>query len=535
LSNTLVGGQVVCSDPAARAAGCVPINIFGFNTVSPAAATWLQTDPGTLIDPATGKLYPGTAKGQKVNYDYLANVQQDVINFTTTGSLFSLPGGPLGIAAGLEYRHESSSEVFDPYTQFGLSSGNQISNTNGSFGVSEVFLELNAPILADRPLIKELSLEAAVRTANYSTVGTAWTYKFGGTYAPSSDIRFRAIYAQAVRAPNISELFSAQSQTFPSITDPCDQGGGNGDGAAITPLPAACAAIPGIVNYLKTHPNFAYSTAQIQTVDGLLGGNPDLKVEKTNTITVGAVFTPQFARGLALTVDYYKITVKNAIGIIGQQVSADECFRNADPLFCSNVIRSPTTGFITRVNALNLNVGSYKVSGLDIGAHYNLKLDTIKLPGTLDFNIMWNHKFAQEQTPFPGGTVQNELGQLDCYSCGRLGTGFKNQFTFNAVYAGGPFKLNYRMKYLGPVADDVSAAPADQVRVPAFIYHNIQGSFNFGPERKFEIYVGVDNLFDKTPPIFGDTDPVTWPGTATIADTYDTIGRMLYAGARIKF
>ncbi len=534
LSNSLVGGQVVCSDPIARAAGCVPINIFGYNTVSPAAAAWLQTDPGTLIDPTTGKLYPGTAKGQKVTYDYLANVKQDVAAIGINGKLFNLPGGPIGVALGAEYRKESSSEVFDPYTQFGLSSGNQISNTTGKFNVKEGYIEVIAPLLKDVPFIKELTLEGAYRYADYSTVGGVSTYKFGGSYAPSRDIRFRAIYAQAVRAPNIGELFSAISQTFPAITDPCDQGGGNGDGAAVGPLPAGCATIPGIANYLKTHPNFTYSTAQIQTVDGLLGGNINLKPEKTNTFTVGTVITPQFARGLSLTVDYYTIKVKNAIGIIGQQVSVDQCFQTGNPLFCSNVVRSPTTGFITRVNGLNLNVGSYYVAGLDFGAHYKWNLDTIKLPGSLDMNILWNHKFKQQQTPFPGGPVQVELGQLDCYSCGRLGTGFKDQATFNAVYAAGPWTLTYRLKYLGPVVDDVTAG-AGAVRVSPYYYHNLQGSVKVDAWAKFELYVGADNLFDKKPPIFGDTNPVTWPGTATIADTYDTIGRMLYAGVRVKF
>ncbi len=534
LSNTTIGGQVVCSDAAARAAGCVPINIFGFNTVTPAAAAWLQTDPGTLIDPTTGKLYAGTAKGQKVTYDYLAKVKQDVAHFEVTGSFWHLPGGPIGVAAGAEYRRESSSEVFDPYTQAGLSSGNQISNTTGSFNTKEGFIEVNLPLLKNVTFIKELSLEGAYRYADYSTVGGVSTYKFGGTYAPSRDIRFRAIYAQAVRAPNIGELDSAQSQTFPAITDPCDQGKGKGDGAAISALPAACASIPGIANYLKSHPAFTYSTAQIQTVDGLLGGNINLKAEKTNTFTVGTVVTPTFARGLSLTVDYYTVKVKNAIGIIGQQVSVDQCFQTANPLFCSNVIRSGTTGFITRVNALNLNVGSYLVSGLDITGHYKWNLDTIKLPGSLDLTVFWNHKFKQQQTPFPGGPIQNELGQLDCYSCGRLGTGFKDQATFNAVYAAGPWTLSYRLKYLGPVVDDVTAGAA-AVRVPAYFYHNIQASVKVDEKAKFELYAGVDNVFDKTPPIFGDTDPVTWPGTATIADTYDTIGRLLYAGVRVKF
>jgi len=534
LSNSVVNGQVVCSDPAARAAGCVPINIFGFNTVTPAAAAWLQTDPGNIINPLTG-LPLGTQKGAKVTYDYLAHVKQDVVSLGLNGHLFNLPGGPVGVALGAEYRFESSSEVFDPYTQSGTSSGNQISNTIGSFNTKEAFVEVNAPLLKDVTLIKELSLEGAARYADYNTVGGVWTYKFGGAYAPSRDIRFRAVFAQAVRAPNIGELFSAQSQTFPAINDPCDQGQGQGDGATLIALPAGCATIPGIANYLKTHSAFAYSTAQIQTTDGLLGGNPNLKPEKTDTLTIGAVITPSFFHNFSLTADYYTIKVKNAIGIIGQQVSVSQCFQTGNPLFCSNVIRDNNTGFITRVNALNLNVGSYLVSGLDVQAHYRSGLSFLEKGSKLDLTIFYNHKFKQQQTPFPGGPIQNELGQADCYSCGRLGTGFKDTFTFNTALELGALSFNYRVKYLGPVFDNLDGSVPTPTHIGAIFYHDIEGKVTIGDKRKIEIYGGVNNIFDTPPPLLGDTNPATWPGTATVADTYDTLGRMLYVGARVKF
>jgi outer membrane receptor protein involved in Fe transport len=519
-------GNIVCADAAARAAGCVPINIFGFNTVSPAAAAWLQTDPGAA--------YGGVNAGQKATFDYRERSKQDVVSGSVNGQLFSLWGDPISVSAGGEYRRESSSVVFDPYTQAGLTVGNQLSNTIGRFNVKEGFGEIVAPIVQDRPGLQYLGLEGAVRYADYSTVGGVFSWKAGGSYAPTRDIRFRAIYSRATRAPNISELFSAQSQTFPAINDPCDQAGGGGgdDPAATQALSATCRAIPGVANTVAQQGKFVYNSAQLQSIDGLTGGNPNLKQETANTITAGVVVTPRFIRGLSLTADYYHIKVKNAIGIIGQQVSVDECVASGNPLFCSNVIRDPNTGYIRRVNAINLNTGSFLVSGIDITGNYVHNLDFAHMDGTIAFNVAWTRLLKQQQTPFPGGNVQDEIGQADCYSCGRLGTGFRNKVLAGVTVAPGAFSLNYRVQYLSPVVDSLGEGAT---RIPAYFYHYVQARFEFGTKRQFAFYSGINNLTDKQPPRFGDTNLVTWPGTNTVADTYDLYGRTFYAGVEVKF
>lgn len=502
----------VDADPTNNDPNCVPINIFGLNTVSAAAANYV------------------TNGGQLSTYD--ARVKQDVLSGSVSGDLFQLPGGPVAIAFGAEYRKERSTEDFDEATNLGQTLGNQLSDTNGSFDVKELFVEVVAPILSELPFAHYLGVEAAARYADYSTVGGVWSWKIGGEYAPVRDIRFRAVYSEATRAPNIAELFAAQSETFPSVTDPCDQREGGGDGAPITKttLSQACLAVPAIAAAAATPGGFVYTTADIQTINGFLGGNPDLQEEVARTLTIGAVAQPTFLPGFSLSVDYYSIKVDDAIGIIGQQTSLDECYEGSgDQIFCNNVIRG-ASGRVDTVNALNLNTGSYEVEGIDVQGRYSHEFSS---RNRLDLSVLWNHRLKQQQTSFPGGPTQDELGQLDCYSCGRLGTGFEDRVQVNTTLSLGGLSLNWRINYMSPVVDSLDASTP--IRVGAYTYHDMQIRFDLDEDKNFGMYFGIDNIGDKKPPVFGDTNLVTFPGTQTSANTYDLYGRMLYVGVGFKF
>lgn len=505
----------VDADPNNNDSACVPINIFGYNTVSPAAAAYI------------------TRNGTQYTYD--AKVKQDVFSGAITGELGKLWGtSPISFAAGVEHRREKSSEDFDIDTNLGTTLGNNITDTFGKYNVTEGFLELVAPIIQERPFFHYFGIEGAARYADYSTVGGVWSWKLGAEWAPVPDIRFRGVYAEATRAPNISELFSANSETFPAVIDPCDQAAGEGDNAPIAipanALPAACLAIPAIAAAAQNG-GFTYSTAQIQTINGFLGGNRNLSEEKSQTITLGVVATPRFARNLSLTVDYYRIKVKNAVGIIGQQTSLDECYGDGGSgldLFCDNITRT-ADGRVRRIDAINLNVGSYLVEGIDIGARYRAEFSEST---SLDLTVNWTHLLKQQQTSFAGGPVQKERGQLDCYECGRLGTGFKDKANASLTLTYNNWSLNWRTNYLGPVVDTLGE---DAIRVGSRFYHDAQLRIGIDKERKFTFYFGADNVFDKQPPLFGDTNVVTYPGTRTAAKTYDVFGRILYAGVDVRF
>ncbi|WP_353229413.1 TonB-dependent receptor [Novosphingobium sp.] len=527
LDATTINGQIVCADPAARAAGCVPINIFGYNTASAAAIKWLSTYSGV------GGIAPGATAGQTVTDEYLRKSYQDVATVNISGALFRLPAGPVGVSIGGEYHHEKAREIYDPFTNAGISSAQQATNTIGSYNSKEAYGEVSIPLLADKPFFHALTLEGAARYANYSTVGSVWSYKYGGTWAPHQDILFRAMYARAVRAPNINELFANKSLTAIQVIDPCDQNAGNGDtppASGAIPLPAACKSIPGIANYLANHPgqNFAYSLAQVQTAYGYLGGNLNLNAEATNTFTAGMTVKPSFFRGFDMTVDYYNVKVKNAISSVDQQTSVDQCFQTSNPQFCNSITRD-ANGFIKQVDSLNINAASYQVAGIDLQARYALNTHVFAPNEHLTFALFYNHKFKQQQTPFVGGPVSKELGTADQYAGSQLGTGFKNQFTLNAGYNTGPVSFAYKLKYLGPVTGS-----SGKFAIPSYTYSDIQVKFTVGEAKKLEFYVGSNNVFDKQPPLITSGNS-QWPGTNTVADTYDLFGRMLYAGVTAKF
>jgi len=526
LQATTIGGQVVCADPAARAAGCVPINIFGFNTVTPAMVKFLTTYTGQ------GALVPGAKAGDTVVNDLSRTGTQDVASINFSGPVFQLPAGPVQVAVGAEYHREKSEQFYDPFTHSGFSSAQQAADTVGSYDSKEVYGEINIPLLRNVPFGKELTLEGAVRYANYSTVGGFFSYKFGGTYAPTSDIRFRAIYARAVRAPNVNELYSGSANTAPSVVDPCDQNGGNGDDPIKgfpLPLLDACKAIPGISNFLKTHPNFVYSLAQIQTINGTIGGNLNLGAEATKTFTAGATFTPSFLRGFDLSVDYYRVKVNNAITQVDFQDSVDQCVLTGDPNFCQNVTRD-ANGIIKSVDAIYLNGASFEVAGLDVQAHYVAKTHLFGPDERIAFGVFWNHKFKQDKTPFAGAFVNKQVGVADVYSTSQnIGTGFRDQLTVNADYQTGPFSLAYTFRYFSPV---VTSTAGDYI--PSYTYHDLQAKYSFGPDRNYQFYVGVNNLFDNQPPVVSDLTN-QWPGTNTVASTYDLLGRRFYAGVTAKF
>ncbi|MBC8025074.1 MAG: TonB-dependent receptor [Steroidobacteraceae bacterium] len=515
-------GQPRCRSASARADGCVPINLFGFGTASPAASAYVQA-----VVPKS---------------ETITNEQQ-VASASISGKIPLFEAGPLGIAFGSEYRKEKSVDDLDILTNTGGNSGNQIPDTLGSFDVWEVFGELDVPLLADRPFFHDLRILGAARYSDYSTVGGVFSWNAGAEWAPIPDLRLRGVYAVANRAPNIGELFSAPAETFPTgISDPCEGITAATPGAIAT----ACRAIPGVNGVIAANGSFTYELADIQTINGFDGGNLNLKEEEAKTITVGGVFTPRFIQGLSLTVDYFDIKIKDAIGNVPRPTTITQCLLTGDPVFCANVIRFANTGRLQTINAQLINVADIRTRGIDANLSYRTKPGFFE-DDNLNINVLYTHLLTLEQVSFPGGDVEENRGQLD--GAGRLGAGFKDKASARVTYGAGGTSFSWQVNYLGKIKDTLATEDVPEPfdgdpgldalnSVGARFYHDIQLRQRIGELRdgsQFEFFVGVDNLFDKDPPFLPSGFASSITGSETAADTYDPFGRRFYAGAQFRF
>lgn len=507
--------DAVCASATARAQGCVPINIFGLNSISQAALQYVNAQQAFQTD-----------------------ITQQVATANISGELFNLPAGPVGIAIGAEYRKEASSEDNDALTNAGLNAGNAIPDTSGTFNVKELYGEINIPVLSDTPFFNKLNLRAAGRVSDYSTVGTVYSYSFGADWAPIEDIRFRGTYARAVRAPNVGELFTGPSQTFPTgLNDPCEGIGLTGGGA----LGDRCRSEPGVIaNINAAGGAFEVTQADLQGISGFDSGNQTLKEEKSDSYTVGVVINPRSINGfqnLVLSVDYYKIDIEDAIVAPPRLFILNQCYREGVQAFCDLVQRRATVtgsnsaGSIEFINAPLVNGGALASEGVDVVLSYRTSLNGLGIGGMLNARVAYSHMIEGYIIPVPGAATDPFAGEI--------GTA-KDRFTANLGYTSDKFDINFTGTYIGKsfeddqlLTDPSYGLTADAVSVPAEFYLDVQATFR--PAESFELYVGADNLLDNAAPNILSGSSFNTTGADTAADVYDVFGRRFYAGVRLKF
>ncbi len=489
-------GGFRCANAAARAQGCIPVNLFTGTRLTSQEIQYLSSDP--------------SAK---------AVLEQKVAAGSMSGELFRLPAGPFKMAMGFEVREEKS--AFNPSESFeqGTSGIFQTSAISGKFNVKEVFAEVNFPLLADLPFVKLLEFQGAFRYAHYSTVGGTQAWNFGGSYKPISDLRFRALYAGAVRAPNIGELFQAPTLNTASVFDPCLGGGrlSGLDPAIAAQRKANCLATPGITT--------AFNPLQPSSIFSFAGSNSKLKEEVARTLTVGAVYTPSFIPGLTLMVDYYRIRISDAISDIPLQTTLDQCANTKDPFFCNQITRDPASGNIMRVDQTLQNAANLKVSGIDVEARYRLPLSNLGISsnGQLTFGVNYSYLREFKTTPFVGGDPIVTKGAA----------GFpEHKANVRVSYSDGPINISLEERYIGSILR-LPDQSFELNRVPAFFYTDAQ--IRFDVREKFTVYFGANNLFDKKPPFIPLPYTNATPGTNTATAAYDVIGRYLYTGVSMRF
>ncbi|MCX7238812.1 MAG: TonB-dependent receptor [Burkholderiales bacterium] len=499
-------GNPMCADATARAKGCAPANIFGANTLSAAAAAYINA-PATLNTKLT----------------------QDLAGFAVTGEPFAGPAGPIGIAAGAEYRKETSQTEHDALTLTGLNAGNVIPNTSGSFDVKEFFVEGRVPLLKGLPLVKSLDATLAVRKGDYSTVGGTTSWNAGFDWAPNSTVRVRATSSVSTRAPNISELYQGAAQTFPTgLIDPC-----TGITAASTgALADNCRANPGVVaNMAANGGTFTTTQADKQGVSGYDTGNPNLQAEKGKSTTLGLVITPKsvpMLQNVAFTMDYYDIHIDDAINSPGRQYTLDQCYNAGDSAYCKFITRRVTpgggysAGSLDLINQGSVNSGGVATRGIDFTVSTTEKVG----PGQLNARLSYTHLLEAWTRATPTADANSFMGEVGAP---------QNKWMLNLGYDYGKFSVQSTVTYIGEsYLDDQymksSEYPYDAGKVGSVTYLDLQAIYKLN--KKSQFYFGIDNVFDtKAPPIISGL-PGNSTGAETDAGTYDAIGRRFYVGLR---
>ncbi|MFC3102183.1 TonB-dependent receptor plug domain-containing protein [Alteraurantiacibacter lauratis] len=510
-------------------------------------------------------------------------MEQSVYELNMQGGLLELPAGQLRAAIGATHRVNDYVYTNDTLSTQGRSFQDQAvglypsGNSAGTIKVSEVYGELLIPVLSEMPLIEMFELNLGARYSDYNTTGGNFTWKAMADWEVTDWLRLRGGYNKAVRAPNIAELFLAPQQTFTAA------GGGdvcrtpNTLGWSVNP-----ATNPNAANVLATcrilmnqqvaeTADVFYSSPVFHLATGpafafpILVGNPNVRPESAKTWTVGAVvdspFTSEALSRLRLTVDYYNIRVDDAIGPLTLDTAQRLCF---DPTFnpaiatnpvaaaatpqCQAIDRVAGTGALGAVQVTYLNNGRFRTQGIDLQLDWSAPVG----PGELSLNSVFNYLITFKSAPLP--PEAGAAGQLVEYA-GTLGPSgnagvaenglnpgaFRWKLFSTLGYSVGPAEVSLQWQHL-PSAKSISFPSTPNtpfVGSPAYNLFNLNSSFRVND--MVTIRAGVENLFDKAPPL-SDYNAVTTTGLATNIGTspinayfFDVIGRRYFVGASVRF
>lgn len=471
--------------------GCVASNVFGDGSISPQARAFFN---------ATG------LEKDKVSQTVLGG-------YLTNESLFALPAGPVGVVLGAEYRHEQSSTHPDALSATGLTFNNALLPLSGGFHVYEAYAEANLPLLANIPGVKKLELGVAGRYARYNTIGSTFTSKASLDWAVVSDVRIRTSLARAIRAPNIGELFSPQSQNFFSVSDPCSA---SEISSAKDPAVRAtnCAAL-GI-------PADFQSQADNATIPGVSGGNPELKQEKATTFTFGVVLTPTWVQDLQFSADFWNIRIDDAISAIEAQTILEHCVDDPSGVnnnFCALSTRDGTSHELTNIVQISQNVQKFVARGIDFESSYSFALPVGKA------NVHLIATYLDRLRDYPFQTDPSEFTES-----ARTAGDPRWNANLDMHYLNGPLTLSWEVRFIAStllVSQQTASSKPDYqspMSTGARFYNDVQGRYKLpGGLKNVELYMGVNNLLNVDP-------PATFLGTGTASATYDNIGRFFYGG-----
>ncbi len=472
-------------------------------------------------------------------------VSQTQVQAQVNGKLFDLGAGDAQIAVVANYRRNTYSFVPDSdLASQGLESIIASSGASGEIGLKEIAMQLDIPLLSERPFFEELGIGGAVRVSDYTTTGSVTSYEGDVRWRPIAELLFRGSYQRAVRAPNIGELFAPASGTQlvigtppASLGDPCDVRSTARTGANAAQVAALCVAqgVPAAAIGSYTFP----TTATGQTISGNLGLTP----EKATTYNFGFILDSPFESGLladfSLSVDYYNIKINNVISPVPGLTVLSKCFNldGSNPTYAASnsscqLIRRDATGQVFDISTPYLNLGGLKTDGVEFQGHIGFPTEFLGEGSKLyvDTAVGWTRSYKVQL--LPNAPFLDYTG----VSNGGAGTGsvppratpkWKSLTTIG--YRSDTFGMGLRWRYQGPLADSSAVlTPATaQVGVPAYSLFDMFATIKVADS--FDLRFGVNNLTDKGLPFVASSQ------NGTDVALYDPIGRSFYAGVKFNF
>ncbi|MEO6153142.1 MAG: TonB-dependent receptor [Croceibacterium sp.] len=518
--------------------GCVPLNVIGQNVASPQALAFIMAGSGPTL---------------------AQRLTQDVFDVSFHGEPFALWAGPVSFGAGATYRRERGHAVADaisesynaailtplspaykpqltpPLTINGYPtalqgarggwSGFNPGGFDGQYDVKEVFAETLIPLATDAFFARSLTLNAAIRYADYSTAGGQTNWKVGVVWQPVEDIRFRAAKSRDIRAPNLFDLFGGVTQSNGQFNDPFR-------GNVLT--------------------QGALTISQ---------GSLTLQPERGSTETAGVVLQPRSMPGFSLSADYYNILITNAIASPGAQTIVNQCF-NANTTFCSLFVRDTANlgiypvGPITTIYNVQQNIGTTKQRGVDVELSYRVPLNAL-FAGRRDivtFRGLLNYVGLNSTNVVGSAFTTNLVGINGGGIAAGTGGNVDWQGSFNVNYNNGPVTINWQERFINggkiTATSDSFGNPYPATAlvnpnltgngqvpntVPAYFYTDLSGSVKFGEAEQYEAFLVIANLFNKAPPTQTGSAAFGYGVIPTNYTLYDTLGRNFTAGVRFRF
>jgi Outer membrane cobalamin receptor protein len=520
-------GVVKCGSPGAVISGCVPLNIFNIN------------DPQTI----------STLTDYESRPSFSTTRQSRSFEANASGELFTLPAGGVQLAVGAAWREESQKSSVD-YIALANQYGNCFisqeacsSPLGGKYNVSEVYGELYVPLLSEVPFAHLLAVTLGSRYSDYNTFGDSTNSKIQLEWRPIENLLLRGTVAEVFRVPTIDDLYAGPAGDAPTFRDPC-----LGYGAAGVPRnhESACGAgsgataIPGDTGIT--------STGNSQTTgvwSGGVAGGFELKPEKGKSFDWGVVYDPEWLPGFSASLDYWRLYLNDTIARADAQIVSDVCYSDNSSPFCPLIHRFPD-GQVDYIQEPIVNLGRLDAKGWDLALRYRLQ-DTNY--GSFVFGLDGTYIARYDNNTNPGdpnnvvthiaGTYNKSYG-LYSRVRGRLFVNWQK----------GDFGASWRIRYVGPfqignddlrqrVSADGACNPSDselqkycyEKGYSAYVMHSVSVNYAL-PWFNSKVEVGLDNVFDKQPPMMYQNNVLN---ANTDVNSFDTVGRYLWARYSMNF